>query len=164
MNEPSTFGLALPSHFHIPSLEELPPFVGQDLVLTDYYDVSQKRIDLFAEATDDRQWIHVDVERARQSSPFGRTVAHGFLTLSLLGSLLVRSVTIDGIRLGINSGMNYVRYPSAVPAGGRIRARVHLRDTKKIRGGAEVTWFITAHCKGNLLPCCLVEWIVRYMT
>jgi len=164
MRETSTHRSSLPSRLHIGSLGQLVSLVGQDLVLTEYVGVSQARINLFAEATDDRQWIHVDVERARESSPFGRTIAHGFLTLSLLSAVLTRAITIEDVRMGINAGLNYVRFPSTVPAEGAIRARIHLKSVKTLQNGVDACWFITVHCKGSLFPCCLTEWIVRYLS
>src|SRR3981081_187129 len=108
-------------------IEELRKLVGKEVAVTDWFTVSQERIDAFAGATEDHQWIHVDRKRAAEESPYGTTVAHGFLSLSLLPYLLGQAIEIQGTRLGINYGLNRVRFTGPVPAGSRVRARVPLR-------------------------------------
>jgi acyl dehydratase len=147
----------------ITSLDELRSLAGQEIAVSDWLEVTQERINLFAEATGDRQWIHVDVERAKTESPYGATIAHGFLTLSLLRQLMSETVRIKlPIRMGINYGLNKVRFPSAVPAGSRIRARAVLQALEEIAGGCQLVWNITVEREGADKPCCAAEWLVRY--
>src|SRR5260370_9757509 len=116
----------------------LREFVGREIGLTDWFTVSQERIQKFAEATEDRQWIHLDRERAQRESPFGGTIAHGFLTLSLLSHLAKQVVDVrSGVRLRVNYGLNRVRFPAPVPAESKIRARVTLQSVKEFPGGME---------------------------
>src|SRR4051812_18559013 len=110
----------------VSSIRELQGLVGTELAVTDWLTLTQERILEFAEATGDRQWIHVDEARAARESPFGRTVAHGFLTLSLLSDLLQQALDVQGVRMGINYGLNRVRFTGPVPAGSRVRARFRL--------------------------------------
>jgi acyl dehydratase len=147
----------------ITSLDELRSLAGQEVAVSDWLDVTQERINLFADATGDRQWIHVDVERAKTESPYGTTIAHGFLTLSMLSQLMSETVKIKlPIRMGINYGLNKVRFPSAVPAGSRIRARAVLQALEEIAGGCQLVWNITVERDGADKPCCAAEWLVRY--
>jgi len=147
----------------ITSLEELRSSAGQEVALSDWFEVTQDRINLFAEATGDHQWIHVDVERAKTESPYGATIAHGFLTLSLLSYLMSQTVKIKlPIRMGINYGLNKVRFPSAVLAGSKVRARATLQSLDEIPGGQQLVWNITVEREGADKPCCVAEWLVRY--
>jgi len=147
----------------ITSLEELRSLTGQEVATGDWFDITQERINLFAEATGDHQWIHVDVERAKRESPYGTTIAHGFLTLSLLSYLMSRTVVIKlPVKMGINYGLNKVRFPSPVPAGSRIRARAGLQSIEAISDGEQLIWNITVECEGSEKPCCVAEWLVRY--
>ncbi|HEY8459438.1 MAG TPA: MaoC family dehydratase [Blastocatellia bacterium] len=147
----------------IASLDELRSLAGQEVAVSDWLEVTQDRINLFADATGDRQWIHVDVERAKTESPYGTTIAHGFLTLSLLSQLMSETVKIKlPIRMGINYGLNKVRFPSAVPAGSKIRARAVLKALEEIADGLQLVWNITVERDGADKPCCVAEWIVRY--
>jgi acyl dehydratase len=147
----------------ITSLEELRSLAGQEVAVSDWVEVAQERINQFAEATGDHQWIHVDVERAKTESPYGATIAHGFLTLSLLSYLMSQAVKIKlPIKMGINYGLNKIRFPSAVPAGSKIRARAVLRSLDEISGGQQLTWNITVEREGGDKPCCVAEWLVRY--
>jgi len=147
----------------ITSLEELRSLAGQEVALSDWFEVTQERIDLFAEATGDHQWIHVDVERAKNESPYGATIAHGFLTLSLLSYLMSQTVKIKlPIKMGINYGLNKVRFPSAVLAGSKVRARATLQSLDEITGGQQLIWNITVEREGSDKPCCVAEWLVRY--
>ena len=144
------------------SIAALRDHVGQEVAISDWLAVSQDRINQFAEATEDRQWIHVDPERAARESPFKETIAHGFLTLSLLSELGKRAMSVGGVRMGLNYGLNRVRFVSPVPAGSRIRGRFTLATVKEIDGGVEATWKVTVERDGGEKPCCVAEWLVRY--
>lgn len=147
----------------IENLQSLKSFVGREIGVTDWLKLTQERIQQFAEATEDRQWIHVDRERARKESPYGATIAHGFLTLSLLSYFLKQAIEIPGgVRMGINYGLNRVRFPAAVRAGTRIRARVSLQSLKELPDCVEATFSISVESEGADKPCCAAEWIVRY--
>lgn len=147
----------------ITSVEELRSLTGQEVAVSDWLEVAQDRINLFADATGDHQWIHIDVERAKAESPYGTTIAHGFLTLSLLSHLMSQTVKIKlPIRMGINYGLNKVRFPSAVTAGSKVRARASLQSLDEIPGGQQLTWSITVEREGTDKPCCVAEWLVRY--
>src|SRR5215831_20432572 len=147
---------------HIENILALSGLVGQEVAVSDWLMVSQDRIDLFAEATEDRQWIHVDVERAARESPFKETIAHGFLTLSLLSELGKRAMFVGGVRMGINYGLNRVRFVCPVRAGSRIRGRFTLVVLEEIKGGVQATWGVTVEREGGDKPCCVAEWLVRY--
>jgi acyl dehydratase len=146
----------------IENLTELQPLVGQEVAVSDWFEVSQERINLFAEATEDRQWIHTDPERAARESPFKITIAHGFLTLSLLSELMKRAISVGGVRMGINYGLNRVRFVSPVPAGARIRGRFTLAAVEPMSGGLQATWKVAVERDGGDKPCCIAEWLVRY--
>ena len=139
--------------------------VGEEVSVTEWLEVSQERINLFAEATGDHQWIHIDVERAQRESPYRQTIGHGFLTLSLLSMLMSKSVGFrGGLTFAINYGLNRVRFPAPVPAGSRIRGRVKLHSLEDITGGVQATWAITVENEGSEKPVCVAEWVVRYYT
>lgn len=147
----------------ITSLAELRALVGQEVATSDYLTITQERINQFAAATGDHQWIHIDVERAKAESPYGTTIAHGFLTLSLLPQLMAETVQIKiPIKMGINYGLNKMRFPAGVPAGSQIRARAILQNLEEISGGQQLTWQITVEREGGDKPCCVAEWLVRY--
>jgi len=145
---------------------QLPGLVGRDLAVSDWLQVTQQRIDRFAEATDDHQWIHVDGERAR-SGPFGRTIAHGYLTLSLVAGLGQRSFAIDDEAMSINYGLDKVRFPSPVREGSRVRARFMLQRCTPIeggpsgRGGFELGVQVTIEIEGSDKPACVAQAIRR---
>ena len=142
------------------SLKEL---VGRELEVTDWFVVAQDRIALFAEATEDRQWIHLDRGRANAESPYGTTIAHGFLTLSLVSHFLKSAIQIQsGVRLAVNYGLNRVRFPAAVHADSRIRARVALLALKELSDCVEATYNVTVEREQSEKPACVAEWIVRY--
>jgi acyl dehydratase len=145
----------------IPSVARLKERVGQEVAVTDWFSVSQERIDAFAGATEDHQWIHVDRKRAAEESPYGTTVAHGFLTLSLLPHLMRQAVEIQGMRLGINYGLNRVRFTGPVPAGARVRARFRLDAVEDIPKGVQTTWNVTVEREGEAKPVLVAEWITR---
>jgi acyl dehydratase len=146
------------------SPDALKNLVGQEIAVTDWFNVTQERIQQFADATLDHQWIHVDVERARRESPFKAPIAHGFLTLSLLPHLMHEALEIKhGIRLGVNYGLNRVRFVSPVRAGSNIRARITLQSLKDVPpSGMEAVFNATVEVEGGEKPCCIVEWVVRY--
>jgi len=145
----------------IASLAELKSLIGQEVAVSDWVQISQERVNLFAEATGDRQWIHLDVERCRKESPFGGTVAHGFLTLSLLPMLMENAFVMTDVKMGVNYGLNKVRFPSAVPVGSRVRGRMTLLTVEDIEGGAQMTWQVTMEREGSDKPVCVAESISR---
>jgi acyl dehydratase len=141
----------------------LKDFVGREIAVTDWFTMTQERIQQFAEATEDRQWIHLDRERAQKESPYGTTIAHGFLTLSLLSHFMKQALQIrSGIRMGINYGLNRVRFPSAVRADSKIRARVALQSLKEHPDGVEAVFSFIVETENGQKPCCIAEWVVRY--
>ena len=143
------------------SLAELPPLVGQELAVSDWITVTQEQIDLFAEATGDRQWIHVDPERAK-TGPFGTTIAHGFLTLSLVPKMVESALEVRNLRMSVNYGLNRVRFPSPVPAGSRLRARVKLLECEPLPdNGMQIVWLITVEREGSDKPVCVSESVTR---
>jgi acyl dehydratase len=136
--------------------------IGEEIAVSDWLEVSQARINQFAEATGDHQWIHVDPARAATESPFKSTIAHGFLTLSLLSTLIRESIQFTGLRMAINYGLNRVRFVSPVPAGSRIRALIMLQAVDAVSGGFQVTWQVTVERERGEKPACVADWIVRY--
>ena len=146
----------------IENIAELANYAGKEVGISDWIEVSQDRIAEFAEATEDRQWIHIDSERAASESPFKTTIAHGFLTLSLLSVLARHAISVGGVRMGINYGLNRVRFVSPVPSGARIRGRFTLGTLEEIKGGVQSTWNVTVEREGSDKPCCVAEWLVRY--
>jgi acyl dehydratase len=143
-------------------LARLGDLAGREIGVSDWLVVAQDRIDAFADATGDRQWIHVDAERARTGTPFGATIAHGFLTLSLISALVRDAVTVDGVRMALNYGLNRVRFVSPVPSGSRIRARVALAKVDDMADSIQAVWNITIEREGGDKPAVVAEWIVRY--
>lgn len=148
----------------IRDLAQLGELAGQEIGASDWIVVSQEQIDAFADATGDHQWIHVDAERARSETPFGTTIAHGFLTLSLISALMRSAIAVEGVRMSINYGLNRVRFVSPVPAGSRIRGSVALGALTPVAGGAQATWNVTVEREGTDKPCLVAEWLVRYYT
>jgi len=143
----------------------LKDYVGRELAVTDWFPLTQERIQQFADATEDRQWIHVDGERARRESPFGTTVAHGFLTLSLLSHFLHQALEIrGGARLAVNYGLNKVRFPAPARMGSKLRARVTLRSFKEMRNTHQVVFSVWVEAEGEEKPCCVAEWVVLYFS
>ena len=143
------------------SLDQLKTLAGKEVVVSDWLEVTQERVDRFAEATGDFQWIHVDPERARRESPFGAPIAHGFLTLSLLSKFLNESVDFGPSRMGVNYGGNRVRFTDPVPVGSRIRARLKLDGITDIPGGVQIAWNVTMERDGSDKPCLIAEWLTR---
>jgi acyl dehydratase len=147
----------------IPSVESLKDFIGREIAVSDWLVITQDRISAFAEATGDRQWIHLDRERAEKESPYGTTIAHGFLTLSLLSSLMQDALQVEQAgRRAINYGLNRVRFPAAVRAGSRIRARFALAAFKDLGDAIELVLSVTVECEGSDKPACIAEWVVRH--
>ena len=143
-------------------LAHLGGLVGREVATSDWLVITQDRINAFADATSDHQWIHVDSGRARAETPFGATIAHGFLTLSLLSALMRDAVTVDGPRMTVNYGLNRVRFVSPVPSGSRIRARVALAAIDDMGDSIQATWGVTIERDGGDKPAVVAEWIVRY--
>jgi len=154
--------------FEIENLNSLKQCESREFPATDWFVVTQDRIQKFADATGDRQWIHLDPERAQRESPFGGTVAHGFLTLSLLSYFLKQAIHIgSGIAMTLNYGLNKVRFPSAVRAGSPVRARVTLLSVKESPEFVDATFLIhveSQHVESqpSSKPCCVAEWLIRY--
>jgi acyl dehydratase len=144
------------------SLLQLGGLVGQEVATSDWLVVTQDRIDTFADATDDHQWIHVDSARARAETPFGTTIAHGFLTLSLVSTLMRDAIIVDGLRMTLNYGLNRVRFVSPVPSGSRIRARITLGRIEDLGDSTQAMWSVTIEREGGEKPAVVAEWIVRY--
>ncbi|MFE4372250.1 MaoC family dehydratase [Streptomyces sp. NPDC056835] len=143
------------------SAEELRAGVGEQLGHSEWLEIDQKRIDLFAEATGDHQWIHVDPERAA-AGPFGTTIAHGYLTLSLLPAFVPQILRVENVKMGINYGTNKVRFPSPVPVGSRLRASAVLTDVTEAGGGVQITTLVTVEREGGEKPACVAESVSRY--
>src|SRR5580658_1764703 len=156
--------IAMPP-FEINHLKSLKEFEGRELPPTDWLVLTEDRIQKFADATEDRQWIHLDQERARRESRFGGTVAHGFLTLSLLSYWLKQAIHIrSGVAMTINYGLNKVRFPSAVRAGSEVRARVTLLSAKESPEFVDASFLVHIEGESSSKPCCVAEWLVRYYT
>ena len=143
-------------------LRQLAELVGREVATSDWLVIDQDRIDAFANATGDDQWIHVDAERAKAETPFGATIAHGFLTLSLLSPLMRDAVLIDGLRMTINYGLNRVRFVSPVPSGSRVRARIALDSIDHVADSTQAAWNVVIEREGSDKPAVVAEWIVRY--
>jgi acyl dehydratase len=152
--------MAKPTVFGSPG--ELRTAVGRDLGYSDWVEVTQERVNKFADATDDHQWIHVDPARAA-TGPFGRTIAHGYLTLSLVSALLPKLIEVRNISMSINYGTNRVRFPSPVPVGSLVRAKAQILGVDDVPGGVQVTYLTTIEREGADKPCCVVESIIRYL-
>jgi acyl dehydratase len=148
----------------IPGIRALKQFVGKPLGTTEWVTVTQEQIDRFADATGDHQWIHVDVERAKKESPFRGTIAHGYLTLSLAPALLPKLVRVEGIRMGVNYGLDSMRLPAPVPAGARLRLSAQIKDVREMPGGsgARVTFALTFEVEGGAKPACVAEAVYVY--
>lgn len=145
------------------SIDQLRPLVGRDAGASSWTVIDQSMIDAFAAVTGDHQWIHTDRERARTDSRYGRTIAHGFLTLSLLSRLSHEAVEVGGdFRMRINYGLNRVRFPAPVLEGSRVRARFGVQSVEDIEGGHQVVWLVTVEVEGSPKPAAVAEWVIRY--
>jgi acyl dehydratase len=143
------------------NLSDLAPLVGQEVAVSDWIPVTQEQVNQFAEATGDHQWIHVDVERAK-AGPFGAPIAHGFLTLSLLPRFMANAMEIRNTRMGVNYGLNKVRFTSPVPVGSRLRGRMKLLACEPIdNNGVQMTWQVTVEREGSDKPACVAESLTR---
>jgi acyl dehydratase len=143
--------------------QSLGDFVGLEIGVSDWFTVTQDRVSKFAEATEDRQWIHVDRERARRESPFGTTIAHGFLTLAMCPYLIEQVFQIrGGVKMRVNYGLNLVRFPAPVPADSQIRGRITLQSLKEYSGFLEAVFLISVEGRETPKPCCVVEYVTRF--
>lgn len=143
------------------TLEKLRAHEGKEILLTDWVLMDQRRIDLFAQATDDFQWIHVDVERSAKSSPYGGTIAHGFLTLSLLGNFYEQYLNFPFTDVGLNYGLNKVRFTNPVLAGSKVRGRFVLAKLEDMPGAIQLTFQVVIEIEGKDRPACVAESVVR---
>ena len=141
-------------------VDELRAAAGSQLGVSDWITIDQTQVDTFADATLDHQWIHIDEERAK-TGPFGGTIAHGFLTLSLLSHLVSQTFRIDGTKMGVNYGLNRVRFTSPVPVGSKVRSNVELLDVTDIEGGIQMTTKVTVEIEGSERPALVAEWLTR---
>ena len=145
----------------IDGINGLEKLVGEHLGYSEWHEVTQDQVNLFADATGDHQWIHVDVERAK-AGPFGGPIAHGYLTLSLAPTLLTEIMRVDGVSMGINYGLNKLRFPSPVPVGSKVRAGATLANVEPVSGGVQVTLNTTFEIEGGSKPVCVAEILFRY--
>jgi acyl dehydratase len=145
------------------SLDDLRAAVGTHLGWTDWVEIEQARVDLFAEATGDHQWIHVDVERARAESPFGGPIAHGYLTLALSNLFLPQLIAVPAASAGVNYGTGRVRFPAPVPVGSRVRGGAEVASVEEVPGGLQTTITITIEVEGGTKPACVIESLSRWM-
>ncbi len=143
------------------SVDELRAAVGEEMGPTDWLEIDQRRVDLFAEATGDHQWIHVDPQKAA-NGPYGTTIAHGYLTLSLIPSLTPALFTVEGVKMGVNYGVNKVRFPSPVPVGSRLRATARVADVAEVAGGVQLVTRITIEREDGDKPVCVAETVARF--
>jgi acyl dehydratase len=142
--------------------DEFTQWLGREVALSDWLDITQERIDRFADAIGDHQWIHVDRERAARESPLQTTIAHGFLTLSVLSKLFDDTIDVVGKRMDVNYGLNRLRFTSPVPAGSRVRARFVLSALEPIDGGAQTTWNVAVEREAAEKPALVAEWLTRH--
>jgi len=143
------------------ALPSLSTWLGLEVAVSDWVEITQERINLFAEATGDHQWIHVDPERAAKESPFGATVAHGFLTLSLIPMFKDNCMEYAGVKMGVNYGTNRVRFMAPVKVNSRVRGRFKLAAVEEIKGGVQMTWECTIEMEGYGKPACVAELVSR---
>lgn len=145
----------------IASGSELDALVGTEVAVSPWIAVPQQRIDLFADATNDHQWIHVDVERCKRESPFGGPIAHGFLTLSLLPAIFESAVAMLDVKMVLNYGLNKVRFPAPLPVDSRVRGRLTLASVEKIDSGSQLVWDVVIEREGGSKPVCVAEFVMR---
>ena len=145
--------------FKVPS--DLAEYVGKEVAFSDWVTVTQKMIDDFADATLDHQWIHVDPERSARESPFKATIAHGFLTLSLLSRFLIQTIDLGVSRMGVNYGVNRVRFTAPVRVNSRLRAHFVLDELERLKGGVQMVWDVTVECEGSDKPVLIAQWLTR---
>ena len=142
-------------------IKDLGTLVGQEIGVSDWVEITQERVNQFAEATGDHQWIHVDPERAKKESPFGGPIAHGYLTLSLGPVLMPQAIVTTGFKMGVNYGCNKVRFMSPVPVGAKVRLGIKLLQVDDIAGGVQSTYEFVFECEGAAKPSCVAEVIFR---
>ena len=143
-------------------VEELRANLGQEIAVSDWFEITQERINSFADTTEDHQWIHVDLERAATESPFKTTVGHGFLSLSMLAPIMIGTVRVAGdFKHGINYGLNRVRFPAPVPAGSRIRGHITPQEVDEQDWGVQTIWRIFVELEGSPKPCVVADWVTR---
>jgi acyl dehydratase len=145
----------------IGSLAALKEMIGKEMAPSEWLEISQARVDQFAEATGDSQWIHVDVERSRRELPYGGTIAHGFLTLALLPQFFGAAMRMTDVKMMVNYGLNRVRFPAPLPVGSRVRGRLALLAVEDIAGGAQMVWEVTIEREGGDKPVCVAEAVLR---
>jgi acyl dehydratase len=144
------------------TLAELPALKGQVIGVSEWFEVSQDRVNTFADATDDHQWIHVDPERATAESPFGGPIGHGFLTLSLFVPMWAQVLVVTDMKMGVNYGLNKVRFPAPVPVGSRVRLTATLTDAEEIKGGLQLVVAGVIEREGGDKPVCVLESLMRF--
>jgi acyl dehydratase len=144
------------------TMAEVPGLVGSKLGSSNWHEVTQEHVNEFAEATGDHQWIHVDVERAKSESPFGGPIAHGYLTLSLLAPLSEQVLRVTDTVMGVNYGLNKVRFPSPVPVGSKVRLTASLKSVEEVTGGLQLTLSAVIEREGGDKPVCIAEPVYRY--
>ncbi len=144
------------------TMAEVPALVGSELGSSDWHEVTQDHVNLFADATGDHQWIHVDVERAKAESPFGGPIAHGYLTLSLLAPLVEQVLVVTDAVMAVNYGLNKVRFPSPVPVGSKVRLSATLKSVEEVTGGLQLTMAAVIEREGGDKPVCIAEPVFRY--
>lgn len=145
----------------VASAAQLRALAGTEVAVSPWMEISQQRVNTFADATSDHQWIHVDPDRCERESPFGKPVAHGFLTLSLLPALFESAIAMLNFRMVLNYGLNKVRFPAPVPVGSRLRARLALQAVEAIEGGSQLVWDVTVEREGEAKPVCVAEFLMR---
>lgn len=145
----------------IATLDELRKLTGTEVAVSDWVQITQHQVDMFADATNDHQWIHQDTEHCRKESPFGGPVAHGYLTLSMLSGLFESALHMADVKTMVNYGLNKVRFPAPVPVGSRVRARMVLAQVEDIAGGAQLMWDVTIEREGGTKPVCVAEVLMR---
>ena len=144
------------------NVDELRALTDQEIGVSEWLTIDQEMIDAFAAATGDRQWIHIDTARAKTESPYGCTVAHGFLTLTLVSRLSAQSIQVRGFKLRVNYGVNRLRFPAPVLVDSRVRARITLGEVEDIAGGVHLVWHVVVELEGSPKPALAAEWLVRY--
>ena len=143
------------------TMAEVSGLKGRELGTSDWFEVTQQHVNLFADATGDHQWIHVDVERAKAESPFGGPIGHGYLTLSLVVPMYDQVLTVTDAKMGVNYGLNKVRFPAPVPVGSKVRGRITLKDVEEVSGGLQTTYTVAIEREGGDKPVCIAEWVTR---
>jgi acyl dehydratase len=144
------------------AFDDIKSFVGKEIGVSDWHTVTQADINKFADVTLDHQWIHIDAERAKKESPYKTTIAHGYYTLSLVPHLMSQIWRVKGVKMGVNYGLNRLRFPSPVPVGSRVRAHAKLANVEDVKGGVQVTTEVTIEVEGSDKPAAAIETLSRY--